>query len=129
MPDTMTTEMMLRFIGEYGPHTAAQVVSGDAIFRQMTEGWDMTSWAAQTRPGAILFFRVTADKIVTGETRILAVNAPEADRQKWEAISVQSDAPTVLILSPSTVSYKPLPMVQKDIAEALEYIANGSRRS
>ena len=106
----MTTEQLVRYIREYGPMTVADIVSGANVALQLTHGWDFTAWSAKSVPGAIFFFRVDSDKIAIPDTRVLAVNAPEAERPTWERVAAQSDAEVVVLMMPEPGQYQPLQM-------------------
>lgn len=89
---------LVELIRQHGVATVGRAMH--SVPDQLQHGWDLTTWSMQQVPGAVLFFRLR-DSVVTGEPRVLCVNAPAAERATWEALAAEADAPVVLLLAPA----------------------------
>jgi transcriptional regulator with XRE-family HTH domain len=96
-----TQAELLEMIRREGIQPVAALVSD--LARQTVVGFrdggvNLLRWQMRQIPGAILFYRVDAENIITGEPRILWVNAPESERAKWEAIAAEFEEPTTVVM-------------------------------
>lgn len=85
MATAMSHTQFLAVLREQGA-VAMQGHISSLVPAAMNLGWDLTRWRVQTIPGAALFYRVTSlDDPIIESPRIMAINADEEDRAKWEA--------------------------------------------
>lgn len=63
---------------------------------------DLSNWRGRQTGGAVLFFQVDREGVITADPRVLVVNGPPAKQAAWERIAQQdADAPVaVLMLQP-----------------------------
>ena len=108
----MGPERLQHLIRQHGAMRLGKAMMMVEPLTMLNEGWDLTNWTAKTVPGAMLFIQVR-DGLMTADPRILCVHAPESDRARWEAMLVEADAPTVLLMigseSAPTAAEVPLP--------------------
>lgn len=77
---------------------AEAVMSGGKMFvAGINEGWDLTTWRAQQTGGAILFARYDEDGAPV-EPIVLAVNGPESDLTRWQALAREWGHPETIVV-------------------------------
>lgn len=94
MATAMGHEQFLALLREHGAVQMREYVRGGALVTAAVKhGWDLTRWRCDSANGAALFYRVESlDDPIIESPRILAINAPEEERAKWEAnIAGQDD--------------------------------------
>lgn len=77
---------------------AESVMSGGKMFvAGINEGWDLTPWRAQQTGGAVLFARYDEDGTPV-EPTVLAVNGPESDLARWQALAREWGHPETIVV-------------------------------
>ena len=92
-------EAFIELIRVHGVKFMGDATHGVSLSAALERGWNMTRWRFAQTPGATLFYRVR-DDMTTDETRILCVNGPESDRERWEAIAREYPDPTIVLMTP-----------------------------
>ena len=103
----MTQQQMADLIREHGARRMAECVGDFAkqFVAGVRAGWDLSNWTIRQAPGVVLFLQTAPapagnGRLISGEPRILVVNAPEEERERWTADLAASDAPVLLIMQP-----------------------------
>jgi hypothetical protein len=105
----LSADQMAALIAEHGLARMVEVVEDAAKAVVGAFGPDgipaPLNWHARQASGAVLFYQIGRDaaghEVITGDERLLCVNAPEADRARWESIATESDAPVRVLLLPA----------------------------
>jgi hypothetical protein len=90
-------EQLIELIKEHGVEMVGRAVT--SLPMMVERGWDLTNWQTRQVAGAVLFYQVDKEGVVTSAPRILCVNAPARDRARWEQMARESDAPTTVLMT------------------------------
>jgi excisionase family DNA binding protein len=97
----VTAEQLVELMRERGVVWVGDTVADFAkqLVPSILEGLNLVRWVVRQTDGATLFYRV-ADGAATDETRVLVVNAPPAERTRWEALAAEQPGPTIVVMAP-----------------------------
>lgn len=101
----MTKDQLVQLIEREGVERVGNAAADTAkgFVAGMTEGWDLTNWRAKSTGGAVLFYQIEMQQdgwYITDDPRVLVVNAPASEHEKWEATVKNSDAPVTILYAP-----------------------------
>lgn len=93
----MDHDQLVELINQNGLMPVARAVQQPAL--QVKHGWDLHNWRVKAGPGTLIFYQVS-NGLVTGGPRVLVLNRPEVEREYWQRIADESDAPVTLLMHP-----------------------------